>query len=113
MAQAKKGNPEEMRELMTKENFRDWLQQFGSRQKVGEAKNMDKRPIAKFMTEMVGEKALVTPTRTHAKNTHFNNPSWVMAYIEEIDTIKPNRIVKTRAEQILDDLDWEYGDRME
>jgi hypothetical protein len=113
MTEAKKGDPEAMRQMMTEGNFREWLSQFSARQKVGEAKNTDERPLAQFMTERLGDKAIVTPVRTHARNTHFINPGWAQAFTHEIDEAGVNRIVQTRALTILDNLDWTPGDRMD
>jgi hypothetical protein len=113
MAKPQKGDEERLKAQMTEENYRQWLGQFSDQQKVGVAKNTDRRPLANFMTEQVGHKAIVMPMRTSIGNCHFMNPPWAQAYVHDIDLCPPNNIVKTRALQVLDDLDWRFGDRMD
>lgn len=110
MSKPQQEDADEIKAQFTQENFRSWLAQFSSRQKVGQSYNLEERPLARFMTEQVGYKAMVMPVRTSVGNCRITNPPWARAFIAEIDSCEPEHILKTRATSILNELDWKPGD---
>lgn len=113
MSKPQRGDEEKLKAQFTEDNYRDWLSQFSKRQTVGYSYNTDERPLARFMTEQTGHKAIVMPVRTSIGNCHFINPEWARPYIHEIDKCEPERIMKVRALRILENTNWEYGDRLD
>lgn len=88
---------DEIKAQFTTDNFLAWLGQFRKRQIVGRSYSPEKRPLAKFMTEQVGEKTKVMPVRSRVGDVSISNPGWAREFIHEIDKSEPEYIQKARA----------------
>lgn len=105
------------KELLTEENFRQWLNQFGPKQVVGTSNNTDKRPIAQFLRDMSGVKhVVVTPMGVsmgdQGNKEKFMLPPWARQYIRELDRQRYTRIHPSRALETLNNLGPLPGSRM-
>lgn len=86
-----------IKEQFTTKNFRIWLSQFSSRQRVGRSYTVTDRPLARFMTEQTGEEAKVMPVRSKIGDEKIRNPGWATEFIHRIDKSEPEYILQTRA----------------
>lgn len=71
-------------------DFKSWLDSRDTNDVVGEAVICGHCPVASFLREKGYQEVSIYSTKSYINSTKYeNNPSWVTAFVEEIDRDKP------------------------